>query len=272
MRRIKKDLNDIPGSLRVDSESIHHNPAKTTYERRQEIISYRNYPESSKSSKYDSRYKMVDIKDQLEKIYLRKCAYCETFVEQMVVEHYRPKRGGYYWLAYSWDNLLLACPTCNGFKGDAFPVSKDRVVYEPGRDKIERIHQLGSQYDKLECPLMVNPEKASPSEISSLQFEQDGRISSDHVRMNQTIETCKLYRKSLCERRQKIWDDLGKEIRAAAHLAGDDKAALRIRLSQVIESFSIKSNDPTQEYTALRQFILNKSTWIADFVKDLLGE
>lgn len=50
------------------------------------------------------------------------------------VEHYRPKgradrrpgcplTHGYWWLAYSWDNLLYACPGCNRTgKNDSFPL------------------------------------------------------------------------------------------------------------------------------------------------------
>ncbi len=269
MRRIKKDLNHIPRSLRVDSESIRHNPAKTTYELRLQLISDRNYPMPSESSKYDSRFKMVDIKDQLKEMYQGKCAYCESYVEQMVVEHYRPKRGGYYWLAFSWDNLLLACPTCNVFKGSVFPVSKARVIYDPNRDTIGLIHQMGSRYDKLEHPLVVNPERVLPSEVDSIRFDKDGQISSDNVRMNQTIKTCKLSRKSLCEKRKKIWDDLRKELALAVSSAGDDKEAFRIRFDQVVSSFALKSQDPAQEFTAFRQYVLNKATWIAEYMKEL---
>jgi hypothetical protein len=50
------------------------------------------------------------------------------------VEHYRPKTSadrlpgstathGYWWLAYTWDNLLFACPSCNrSNKNDLFPL------------------------------------------------------------------------------------------------------------------------------------------------------
>lgn len=270
MRSIKKDLTQIPGSLRFDPASIRHNPAKTTYQRILQVISDGKYPDSSYSSNYDSRYKMDDIKDQLKAMYLGKCAYCETYVEQMVVEHYRPKRGGYYWLAFSWDNLLLACPTCNGFKGDVFPISKTRVVFDSTRDTMERLHQLGFRYDKLERPLLVNPERALPSEISSIRFDQEGQISSENERMSQTIETCQLHRKALCERRKKIWDDFRKEIALAVLLAGDDKDDLRIRFDQVVKSFALKSKDPAQDFTAFRQFVLKNKDWISGYLKDLI--
>lgn len=237
-----------------------------------QVISARQYPESSHSSNYDSRYKMADIKGQLNEMYLGKCAYCETYVEQMVVEHYRPKRGGYYWLAFSWDNLLLACPTCNGFKREYFPVSKARVVFDPIRDTIVCIHQLGAQYDKLERPLLVNPERALSSEISSIRFDEKGQISSNNERMNQTIEICKLNRKALCERRKTIWDSFRGDIALAVSLAGDDKERLRIMLDQVLASFAQKSKDPAQDFTAFRQFVLNKNSWFSDYLKDLIGE
>lgn len=266
------NMKSVPGSLRVDSRSILRNPAKTTYERRLYVISQGDYPDPTSSSKFDARYKMPDIKTQLNEKYEGKCAYCETPVEQMVVEHYRPKRGGYYWLAYSWDNLLLACPKCNEFKGDRFPISGTKILYDSKRDTMESIHELGVYYDLLERPLVINPERVLPLEIDSIWFDKDGQIYSKNVRMHQTIETCKLHRKQLCERRQKIWDDLRKEIVLAVSLAGDNKNDLRIRLDQVFKSFALKSNDSKQDYTAFRKYVLKKSSWIYDFIKDLIGE
>ncbi len=55
------------------------------------------------------------------------------------VEHYRPKGGAwlnakhtpkrytanrYWWLTWTWENLLLSCATCNNptYKGNAFPL------------------------------------------------------------------------------------------------------------------------------------------------------
>ena len=63
-----------------------------------------------------------------------KCAYCEMLQlsASHPVEHFRPKakaiRGdgsespGYWWLAWTWDNLLFSCGTCNGMnrKGNHF--------------------------------------------------------------------------------------------------------------------------------------------------------
>jgi hypothetical protein len=65
-----------------------------------------------------------------------KCCFCEHKIARSynAVEHYRPKVGadrrpgslqnhGYWWLAFTWDNLLLACPICNSSaKGIQFPL------------------------------------------------------------------------------------------------------------------------------------------------------
>lgn len=76
-----------------------------------------------------SIYGHQTVRDALEESHYGKCAYCEVRIPKPYadghVEHWRPKgavkqaRGtenicpGYYWLAYDWDNLLLACQFCN---------------------------------------------------------------------------------------------------------------------------------------------------------------
>ena len=79
------------------------------------------------------------VKAALAACHHGKCCYCETVIQHPYayphVEHWRPKgrtcqgRGeaylwpGYYWLAYSWDNLLWSCAFCNSIKkGDLFPI------------------------------------------------------------------------------------------------------------------------------------------------------
>lgn len=74
-----------------------------------------------------------------------KCCYCEHKVKKGYndVEHYRPKARadrkpgsdethGYWWLAFTWDNLLFACPDCNrSSKNDRFPVEAGSVSLVP---------------------------------------------------------------------------------------------------------------------------------------------
>ena len=70
-------------------------------------------------------YRKPYVKEAIEKIFHRKCAYCETFYivnSPVDVEHFRPKGAvvvqkqkklGYYWLASEWTNLLPSCIRCN---------------------------------------------------------------------------------------------------------------------------------------------------------------
>jgi hypothetical protein len=86
-----------------------------------------------------SIYTSDAVKAELETCHHGKCCYCETVIPKPYgypqVEHWRPKSSsrqspdgerihpGYYWLAYSWDNLLLSCGFCNSEKKiDLFPL------------------------------------------------------------------------------------------------------------------------------------------------------
>jgi len=71
-----------------------------------------------------SRYKEYEVCLELDRLFKRKCAYCESKYDAVAardVEHYRPKGAvakaaghpGYWWLAATWENLLPSCPACN---------------------------------------------------------------------------------------------------------------------------------------------------------------
>ena len=84
-------------------------------------------------------YSHSTVKEKLRKDQHGKCCYCEGKFEAHSsgdVEHYRPKGfvkqaentrpiyPGYYWLAYSWNNLYYCCQKCNrSFKRGLFPLS-----------------------------------------------------------------------------------------------------------------------------------------------------
>lgn len=56
----------------------------------------------------------TSVKDDLASAQHRKCCYCERVVTRDYhdVEHYRPFTR-YWWLAWTWENLLFACAPCN---------------------------------------------------------------------------------------------------------------------------------------------------------------
>ncbi|HVG57022.1 MAG TPA: hypothetical protein VNA24_00600 [Hyalangium sp.] len=63
------------------------------------------------------------------------CAYCQRRPSNRrgEVDHFRPKAGngtehsGYWWLAYAFENHLLACHDCNHRKGSRFPLEEGAI-------------------------------------------------------------------------------------------------------------------------------------------------
>jgi sarcosine oxidase delta subunit len=153
-----------------------------------------------------------------------RCAYCEISLAadryKGDVEHYRPKaaaadrqwhlrqgknvRGiknkiepGYYWLAYEWSNLLVACPDCNKKKANFFP-----LVGVSGPRKLTR------GCERNESPLLLNPyDDQSPEE--HLAFGTLGDVTAagagtNRARGQETIEVCDLDRDELRKERMAI--------------------------------------------------------------------
>ena len=76
-------------------------------------------------------YGSSEVRNALRTLQHDKCCYCESkhsATSAGRIDHFRPKGAvrqdkgsdklhpGYYWLAYRWDNLVLACEKCNGEK------------------------------------------------------------------------------------------------------------------------------------------------------------
>lgn len=83
-------------------------------------------------------YAHNEVKSALRRSHHEKCCYCEGKFAANAwgdVEHYRPKGAvrqdkyssriipGYFWLAYTWDNLYWCCQVCNrNYKKELFPL------------------------------------------------------------------------------------------------------------------------------------------------------
>lgn len=266
---IHKDLKAIPESLKVDEEAIAHNPAKTTYVRRNELIARGDYaPTGQQSAPYDSRYKYKDIKDALMTLYHGKCAYCETYDPSPHIEHYRPKRGGYYWMAYSWDNLILSCSQCNIRKGSLFPIVGQKVSFHNTSTEIAQINTLSEDYDKIEQPLLLMPERMSNDIENLWAFDQNGSIVLNNDRIRISRDVYELDREELCKRRKKIWDELVNCITECVAMAKGDGSKLTELLQTHLNSFKRGSEDETNEYLAFRRYVL-KSGWIGKKIIEL---
>ena len=119
------------------------------------------YRSGARPFKLKKLYRSKQVKDALKKLQHDKCCYCERRVapSEGRIDHFRPRGAvrqskddnnrehpGYYWLAYQWDNLVLACGTCNLKKSDYFPLENPG---QRARSHLDPIDQ--------ESPLLLNP-------------------------------------------------------------------------------------------------------------------
>lgn len=236
MRHVPKTA-PVPKSLQT----------KATQNARESVIAAGKY-----DNKFNSRYKSKDIKTALADQYKSKCAFCEQKVEQFHVEHFRPK-ADYYWLAFSWDNLLLSCPTCNGRKDTNFDCNNGQTTLQSGDTAI--IHELASVYAAREGNHLIHPEIEDAEPL--LEFGKDGSIRSSDARADYTITTCKLDRKYLCEARQAALDkfEKAKAQRWYKYQTTRDNSYLR-EMKNIIDDFEIATNDDKTEFLAFRRYIL----------------
>jgi uncharacterized protein (TIGR02646 family) len=124
------------------------------------------------------KYKVIrETHPFLKQLFANKCAYCESSLVGQAgdIENYRPKgaieerdgkvlREGYWWLAHEWDNLHLACATCNRLhKRNKFPIAGARA--EPMTKGVEL---------EKEAPLLLDPCVDDPARF--LSFMLDGTL------------------------------------------------------------------------------------------------
>lgn len=163
---------------------------------------------SQKSFQFDNRFGN-EVRPYLQAIFAGKCAFCESTVSTTgggSVERFRPKGGAYgyddlfyvhhyWWLAYSWNNLLLVCNNCSRFKGSTFPVFGYRSEFNSfDIDFVD------------EQPILLDPTVDNPSE--HLLFSDDGVVAPVSQRGEVTIEILKLNRAELVESRRRAVHEL----------------------------------------------------------------
>ena len=239
MIKVDKDVDNVPPSL--------DNP--TTQKRRDELVKAGHY---INQDKYHNRYKGTDVKQRLKILYRGKCAFCEQCIEQFHVEHFRPK-SIYYWLAYSWDNLLAVCPTCNQNKGNRFEVLRSRVSLNKSNLDITRVHFLSDEYQEIEDNQLIHPEKENVEIV--LNFRKDGSVVSDDPRVNHTIKICGLNRNDLKDKRKEVWDDIERKLynRLLEHQKGDTEALAKIK--GLLEDFATDADNLDKEFIAFRRYM-----------------
>jgi len=169
-----------------------------------------------------------DYKANFSQAQYRKCGYCERKItgETGTVDHFRPKskvsaldndpatwgrelphvpnvrdrkfqdlnHPGYWWLAYEWNNWLLACNRCNtAWKYTLFP-----VLAPPG-------HTFSPDEEEKEIPLLLDP-YGTEDPAEHLLFGSDGMVEAWNQSRHgaETVRTLGLDRGSLIDARRQI--------------------------------------------------------------------
>lgn len=168
----------------------------------------RSYENGRKSFEFDPNiYGHETVKQALLQAQHGKCAFCESQLAHISygdVEHFRPKAGwrqeegeplgrpGYYWLAYEWANLYLACTLCNQqFKRNLFPL---RTPSRRARSHKEDV--------TAEDPLLLDPAVDDPEAFISFRKEVPYAVKGN-ARGKATIRILGLHRDALAEQRRK---------------------------------------------------------------------
>jgi hypothetical protein len=121
-----------------------------------------------------------------------KCAWCERVCgfENQPVEHFRPKGGAhdgsvanreitrrdsdhYWWLAWTWSNLLFSCARCNGqaTKANWFPIAPGSTrVPAPPREFLRALPPACLDLAS-ELPLLIDPAADNPMDHIAWQPE-----------------------------------------------------------------------------------------------------
>jgi len=157
-------------------------------------------------------YAHQDVKDALIKIQNYKCCFCESkigHIDDGDVEHFRPKAAsqqqtgtpyitpGYYWQAYRWENLFLACTKCNQRnKRNLFPL-------------LNPVQRALSHHDAIanEQPVFIHPVDDDPETLITFDHENIKAVNANN-RGAQTISILRLDRSELTQHRAELLETL----------------------------------------------------------------
>jgi uncharacterized protein (TIGR02646 family) len=199
------------------------------------------------SFRFSSRI-WLDTRPAIEKLFSNKCAYCETpsAGHSHDVEHFRPKEGAldlggrvndhlhYAWLAYDWDNLLLACPACNRMRGQGgkytgkgarFPVVRARA----------RLGSSVAECRTLEQAVLLDPCHDDPTR--HLSFDAEGLCTPKSDRGSTTIDVLGLNREALLVARKRsiqIVALLTEQLRGLARVSQETQESVNARADNLM--------------------------------------
>jgi hypothetical protein len=274
MRYVRKDLDDIPPSL-VSNKAL-GDIEKIAVADKTVVISDKIYKGTYKDSEGKSQ---SEVRDYLNKYYKNKCAYCEQYCKAEI-EHYRPKKAvaddlthnGYYWLCYTWSNLVPSCRYCNteGGKGNKFPIINTTKRVRTPEFVFSKLDVSKCQASNAplisEEPYLLHPEidsypenflsfKISPSkngvEIFGIDVKKRGAT---------TIDICNLNRNDLkLNRLESVFYHIKKKIKLIFDLNATGQLAnehIGEAFGLIFKEIASESSSETLTHILLRRFII----------------
>jgi len=162
-----------------------------------------------------------EVRHRLENDFNQKCCYCEDSQIKGEVEHFLPKSKVAH-LEFEWKNLLWACHDCNNLKSDKYNIGKP----------------------------IINPTEEDPEPM--LIFDLKGNIKHKNQKADETIDTCKLNRKNLIDKRKLVIDEFLRNLEFV-YKNGNKDVVLKY-----IEIFfkSPITNNNKLSFIALRRYII----------------
>ena len=153
----------------------------------------------------------------------------------------RTSRRHYWWLAYEWENLYLACGGCRKAQGSKFPTEKRRARVGTRSGLNER-----------ELPLVVDPAGQDPE--PHFVYLDSGEVTWSDERGLITIETFDLNRPELIEGRRERIEWTKAEIREAASMLAGERRPLEF-VDALIDGYSTEA-----PFAAVRRQFFNQ--WV----------
>jgi len=220
---------------------------------------------------FDDTYRDLSIRRSLEVAQHGKCGYCEAIAPPLEVEHYRPKsasrqardqveqKPGYYWLAYEWQNLLLACVLCNQPRTDTDGSATGKGTLFPLANPSERAR---SHHEALaqEQPLLLDPYEDDPDQ--HIGYRQHMPLALT-LRGQATIDALRLQSKDQQARRVTLWETIARDLR----LLESEELPEQYR-QEIIEELW-KLADAKRQFAAMVRAVLrSRGLWDDEWVTD----
>lgn len=237
-----------------------------------------------------------------------KCWYTEApgGNNDFSVEHFRPKNravyavdytdinsavvaskpGGYWWIAYSWENFRLAGTYANLRRHDRLNPNeavKGKGNYFPL--DLTDVGRIAADLENLTCEVPILLDPTVEEDVSLITFDENGEVISagindyEHNRVLQSIMYYHLDLEQLTKERFIAWKDCEREIKQAKKAIDDapDERARRLMLANSLSNIREYVKNPDRSYSAVTRACLmvyseldGYGIWLKRFVRNNL--